>query len=116
MRLTINLLALLIVCMGYAQEKLTDANINELVAKKIEYCNKVYGSYKSEKVILLNLGAEYPNAELTIAIFKSDWKKFDYSPEEFLKEKEICVTGKLILYKDQPEIIVKTPSQITIKE
>lgn len=113
---------LLIIALGSfinAQEKVSKTNLNQYLNKKIEYCNKVYGSYVTKgnkKVALLNLGADYPNHELTVAIFESDWKNFDYEPSEFLKGKEICVTGKLILYNDKPEIIVNSPKQIKLKD
>lgn len=101
-----------------AQENLNEADLTQYVDKQVRYCDYVYGSYvtKGEKpVILLNLGADYPDAKLVVAIFHDDWKNFDYQPEEFLKEKQICVKGKLVLYKGKPEIIVKGPKQIEVK-
>ena len=88
------------------------------IDKKVEYCDKVHGSFMSNgksKVILLNMGAEYPNQKLTVAIFEKNWKKFDYKPAELLKEKMICVTGKIVIYKEKPEIIVNGPEQIKIQ-
>ena len=34
------------------------------------------------------------------------------SPEEFYKGKEVCITGKIELYKDKPQIVVTSKSQI----
>jgi micrococcal nuclease len=101
-----------------AQQKITDVDLEQFIGKKVEYCDKVYGTYVSSgnnKVALLNLGADYPDNLLTVAIFESNWKKFDYRPEEFLLGKIICVSGKLILYKGKPEIIVSKPEQIKLK-
>ena len=101
-----------------AQENLHEADLTQYVEKQVRYCDYVYGSHvtKGEKpVILLNLGADYPDAKLVVAIFHDDWKNFDYQPEEFLKEKQICVKGKLVLYKGKPEIIVKGPKQIEVR-
>jgi len=101
-----------------AQEKITEADFQNYIDKNVEYCDKVFGTFvtKGEKqVILLNLGAEYPDHKLVAAIFQSDWKDFDYKPDEFLKGKTICIKGKLVLYKGKPEIIVKNPKQIEIK-
>ncbi|MBA5628492.1 hypothetical protein [Moheibacter lacus] len=101
-----------------AQENLNEADLTQYVDKQVRYCDYVYGSHvtKGEKpVILLNLGADYPDAKLVVAIFHDDWKNFDYQPEEFLKEKQICVKGKLVLYKGKPEIIVKGPKQIEVR-
>ena len=98
-----------------AQQKISDADVMKHINKEVVYCNKVYGNYVSKKVVLLNLGAKYPDQKLTVAIFQSDWKKFSYKPAEFLKDKTICVSGKLIMYKDKPEIIVNHPKQITVQ-
>lgn len=115
------LLYLFILCMGgilAAQPKISDAEIGRNVQKEVTYCSKVHGTFTTngkKKVIFLNLGAAYPAQKLTVAIFESDWKKFEYKPAEFLKGKTICVSGKLILYKDKPEIIVNHPKQISIQ-
>lgn len=101
-----------------AQENLDDVDLTNYVNKKVQYCDYVYGSYvtKGDKpLILLNLGADYPDAKLVVAIFHENWDNFEYKPEEFLKDKQICVKGKLILYNGQPEIIVKKPEQIEVK-
>ncbi len=102
-----------------AQENLENVDLSKYVNKEVQYCDFVYGSFvtKGEKpVILLNLGADYPDAKLVVAIYQSDWENFDYKPEEFLKEKTICIKGKLVLYKDKPQIVVKNSKQITVKE
>ncbi|MBW7870374.1 MAG: hypothetical protein H3C39_04855 [Flavobacteriia bacterium] len=100
-----------------AQQKISEIDLEQYLNKKVEFCDKVYGTYVTQgkkKVALLNLGADYPNNLLTVAIFESDWKNFDYKPAEFLKGKQICVKGKLILYNDKPEIIVNKPDQIRL--
>ncbi len=116
---TIHLLLLFILCgLASAQESLSEADLKKYLNKEVQYCDQVYGTFvtKGEKqVILLNLGAEYPNHTFVVAIFQDSWKNFDYKPEEFLKDKHICVKGKLILYNGKPEIIVKSPKQITVK-
>lgn len=112
---------LMIIAVGgfiQAQQKLPEADIAQYLDKKVEYCNTVYGTFVTKgnkKVALLNLGGDYPNHDLVVAIFEGDWKKFDYKPEEFLKGREICVSGKLLMYKGKPEIIVNNPNQIKIK-
>ncbi len=100
-----------------AQEKITEADLQNYINKKVEYCDKVYGTFVTKgesQVILLNLGDSYPNHKLVVAIFQSDWGNFDYKPNEFLDGKTICVKGKLVLYKGKPEIIVKSQKQITV--
>lgn len=102
-----------------AQENIADADLSKYVNKQIQYCDRVFGTFvsKGEKqIILLNLGADYPNQKMVVAIFQENWKNFDYKPDEFLKDKNICVKGKLVLYKGKPEIIVKSQKQIEVKD
>lgn len=116
---TIKLLPIFILLFGFSigQETVSDIDLEKYLNKKVEFCDHVHGTFVSKgksKVILLNLGAEYPNHRLVVAIFEKNWKSFDYKPAEFLKGKDICVKGKLILYKGKPEIIVNKPDQITL--
>lgn len=102
-----------------AQEKITEVDLKNYLNQQVTYCDKVFGTFvtKGEKqIVLLNLGADYPDAKLVVAIFQENWKHFDYKPEEFLKDKTVCVKGKLVLYKDTPQIVVKKQGQITVKD
>jgi len=64
----------------------------------------------------LNLDKPYPNQIFTVVIWGPDRNKFKNSPEVFFKEKTICVTGQIETYRGKPQIIVRDPSQITIKK
>jgi DNA/RNA endonuclease YhcR with UshA esterase domain len=46
-----------------------------------------------------------------VVIFGSDRAKFG-TPETSLKDKHICVTGKIQEYRGVPEIIVNDPKQL----
>jgi DNA/RNA endonuclease YhcR with UshA esterase domain len=59
----------------------------------------------------LNLGEPYPDQIFTVVIFGSDRAKFG-TPETSLKDKHICVTGKIQEYRGVPEIIVNDPKQL----
>lgn len=103
---------------SFAQRQITLDEIPQNFDKKVKICDKIHGSYiiKSNGMTLLNVGKPYPDNPLTLAIFEKDLKNFSYVPADFLPEKSICVTGKLILYKDKPEIILKSEKDIEIKE
>ena len=81
---------------------------------------KVYGTVsggrwlQSSKFTLLNIDGVYPNSSLTLMIKDEDRSKFSYALEEFLKGKKIVVSGKVIEYKEKPEIIVTEPDQIKV--
>ena len=90
------------------------------VGEKVTICGKVFGGrfFETSKnsPTLLNMGAAYPASPLTIMIPGDVRTKLGYAPETELKEKNICVTGEIILYKERPEIIVNDVSQLEIKK
>jgi hypothetical protein len=59
----------------------------------------------------LNLDRPYPNQVFTAVIWGKDRAAFPYAPES-LSGHQVCVAGKIQLYRDTPEIIVLAPSQI----
>lgn len=103
---------------SFAQKKITLEEIPQNIDKKVTICDKIYGSYiiKSNGMTLLNVGNVYPDNPLTLAVFQKDLNNFSYVPADFLPEKSFCVTGKLILYKEKAEIIIKSDKDIQIIE
>jgi hypothetical protein len=68
----------------------------------------VYGTRDMGSLVLVNLGAAYPNQQLTV-VLRDDAKGLAGS----LDGKTITVTGDIELYKDRPEIVVKDPGKVT---
>ena len=62
----------------------------------------------------LNLGKPYPDQVFTAVIWGSDRSKFG-SPETSLNGKQICVTGRIQLYRSKPEIVVHDTNQLSEK-
>ncbi len=90
----------------------------DYIGKLATVCGRVSGTHvtKSGK-ILINFGGEYPNELFTAVIMEDDTAKFtDYNPAKFPDNKKICVRGRIIEYKGKPEIIIKSPSQVTFPE
>jgi hypothetical protein len=71
-------------------------------------CAVVYGYKALDGLTLVNLGASYPDQLMTV-VLKGAAKEAAAS----IDGKPICVTGKIILYKGKPEIIVTDPGQLT---
>ena len=98
--------------------KIEDAAKHE--GDSVTICTKIFGAKYFEgsnrSPTLLNAGAKYPDAPLTIVIFGDSRAAFKNKPEEFYPDKNICVTGKIIIYKGKPEIIITEEKQLVVKE
>jgi len=46
---------------------------------------------------------------------QNDRKKFKYKPEEFLINKQVCVTGEIKTFRDKPQIVVSDTAQVVVK-
>ena len=83
--------------------------------KTITVCSKVQSTYVTKgekKTTYINFGKPYPNNTFTAVVFETDLQNFKYTPSEYLKDKSVCITGKVELYKGKPQIIVKKEEQI----
>ena len=82
-------------------------------------CGKIAGTQYAGKIkgqpTLLHMGKPYPEHVFTIVIWGADRGKFDGAPEDFYGGKEVCVTGMIVEHNGKPQIVVKDPSQMTVK-
>lgn len=71
---------------------------------------------KSGKVTFINFGDDWKSS-FTVVVFSGDEEKFkDIGGLESLVNKNVKLTGVVMLYKDKPEIILKSPSQLKIEK
>jgi DNA/RNA endonuclease YhcR with UshA esterase domain len=112
---------LLLICLftshiSHAQKQISLADASKNIGDSVSVCGKVYTTRYFESSqdapTLLNVGAAYPNQILTVVIYGEARKLFKEAPEVFFKDKNICVTGKVSLYKDKPQIIIYRPDQL----
>jgi len=73
-----------------------------------------YADSAKGKPTFLNLDKPYPNAIFTAVIWEADRPKFG-QPETELKDKRICVTGKIEEYRGGPEIILRGRGQLKVE-
>lgn len=102
-----------------AQQEIKIEDVNKHVGDSVTVCTKIYGGIYLDRSkgtpTLLNAGANYPNSPLTILIWADARQKFKEAPEAFYKNKEVCISGKIIMYKEKPEIVVYDEKQIVVK-
>lgn len=93
-------------------------SITNYVGKTVTVCAQVQSAFigkGDQKPTYLSFGKPFPDATLTVVIFENDLPNFNYKPVEFLQNKNICITGKVKLFKNNTQIIVSTEDQIKIK-
>jgi DNA/RNA endonuclease YhcR with UshA esterase domain len=61
----------------------------------------------------IDLGGRYPNNTFAAVIFSQDTSKFPNAAA--LKGKTVDITGPIKLYKDKPEIVLKSADQLKPK-
>jgi hypothetical protein len=90
------------------------------IGETAKVCGKVFGGKffetSTNSPTLLNVGALFPNSPFTIMIPKEVRLKMGTQPEIELKDKNVCVTGKIILFKEKPEIIISDATQLTVEK
>lgn len=64
----------------------------------------------------LNLGAPYPDQLLNLIIWKDQRDQYDPVPEMFYVNKNVCVTGKIELINDIPQIVIYSKSQLKVTD
>ena len=67
------------------------------------------------KTYLFKSRRYYPNQALTIVFWEETRKKFEKSPEELFADKNVCVTGRVELFKEKPQIVVTSVSHLALE-
>ena len=99
---------------SFAQQEVKVDDAKNHVGENVKICTKIYGGkfFERDTLTLLNAGAAYPDAPLTIVIHGEARKAFNNNPEEYYKGAEVCITGTIELFKEKPQIVVTNKDQI----
>ena len=99
-----------------AQPEIKIDDAKNHVGETIKICAKIFGGKFLENSkgtpTFLNAGGSYPYAPLTLVIWADARKEFKNKPEVYYAGKTVCVTGKIELYKDKPQIVINKEEQI----
>lgn len=85
------------------------------IGEEVIVKGEIVNTAKTEEVSFLNFSQNYQNT-LSLVIFNHNLIKFSYQPDEYLKNREIKVMGKVKLYQGVPEIIVEEAENIMLVE
>ncbi len=101
---------------SFSQQQIKVEDAKNHAGDSVKTCSKIYGAkyFESAKepITLLDVGAKYPDNFLTLVIHDDGRKLFKKPPEEYYKGTQVCVTGRIQIFKEKPEIIVNNPTQI----
>ena len=100
----------------YAQKTIKLEEVSKYIGDSVMVLGKIYGGRylpnTANKPTLLNIGAPYPNQLLTVVIYEQDRKNFEMSPEIAYKDREVFIIGRLELYNNKPQIVVRKSDQL----
>ena len=88
------------------------------VGDSVNVCGKVAGGIFLEQMenspTFLSLGAAYPDQLLTLVIWPDQRAQYKPEPETQYMDKDVCVTGKIVIMRDRPQIVLYKKDQIKI--
>lgn len=103
----------------YAQNEIKLEELKDHIGDSVKVKGKIYGvrylGTAKNTPTFINVGAAYPNQLLTVVIWGDVRKMLGYAPEEKKYAHGVAVvTGKVELYRDKPQIVIKDPKQLLI--
>lgn len=117
-KLFTSVLSLLIATTLSAQTSIKLEDVSKHIGDSVTVCGKVAGmryfENSNNKTTLLNIGAKHPDQLLTVVIWENVRARFASKPED-LQDKEICITGRISVYKEKIQIVIEKPEQIVVK-
>ena len=85
--------------------------------RKHTVCGNVVSTKKHKKGhVFINLDKKFPNQVFSLSIFESNIKNFDYEPEIYLINKQVCFKGEIGEYGNTPNMIIEHSKQVRLLE
>ena len=116
---SILIIALFFTSTVFGQKEIKVEEARDNVGDTVKICTKIFGAIVNDNSkgdgTYLFAGGNYPDASLTLLIRNENRRFFDYKPEKDLKDRTVCITGRIELVKDKPQIFISKQSQIEIQ-
>ncbi|OFX20937.1 MAG: hypothetical protein A2033_19700 [Bacteroidetes bacterium GWA2_31_9] len=86
------------------------------IGKDAIVCGTVVATKYSAKsgATFINLDQQFPNQVFSANIWKTERLNFSYKPEDDLKGKKVCFTGRVDEYKGTPTMILNNEKQVQL--
>ena len=109
---------LFITSISFSQTSIKLEEAGKHAGDSVTVCGKVAGGVFLEQMentpTYLSLGAAYPDQLLTLLINKEHRGQYEPAPETQYLDKEVCVTGKIVIMRDRPQIVIYKKEQIKV--
>ncbi len=119
MRTILILTFLVITTAAYSQVEVNATTIKDHIGDSVKYCGKVVTARLMDRMnnapAFLNIDGAYPNQVFTVVIWKPEREKFTEKPEKFYLDKNVCIYGKVEVFKEQIQIVLRSQSQIVVQ-
>jgi DNA/RNA endonuclease YhcR with UshA esterase domain len=117
-KISATILSIFFVAAVTAQTTIKLEDVSKHIGDSVTVCGKVAGmryfENSNNKPTLLNIGAKHPDQLLTVVIWENARVLFTTKLED-LTDKEICITGRISLYKEKVQIVIEKPEQIVVQ-
>lgn len=117
-KISATLFSFFIIAAVNAQTSIKLEDVSKHIGDSVTVCGKVAGMRYFEssknKPTLLNIGAKHPDQLLTVVIWENVRALFTGKVED-LQDKEICITGRITVYKEKTQIVIDKPDQIVVQ-
>lgn len=104
---------------SYSQISIPLEDVSRHIGDSITVCGKISGGRFLEQAkgtpTFINLGQAFPDHSLTIVIWSDVRKQFETAPETLFKDKEVCVTGRIELFRERPQIVLRRKEDLKVK-
>lgn len=102
----------------YDLEHVPTRQANYFIGQDCNVCGKVvatrYNKHSKNGITYINFDEHFPNSPFTAVIFGKHRINFSYEPEVYLKDKLVCVQGKVQLYQGKPQIVATNEKQFKL--
>ena len=101
----------------FSQDTITTAKVNDYMDKEVYVVGKVVSfklAAEGKNTNYINIDKPYPESVFTVVISNSYLEKLNIKIED-LKDKNICIKGKITTYKNDPKQIPQIYNPISIE-
>ena len=117
-RLAVAFLGLALSALAARADPITPDEAAKHAGETMTVCGIVAGAKYAAQVrgglTFIDFGKPYPNSTFTAVIFAGDRAKFG-TPEQGLRGKNVCITGKIEMFRGKPQIVLTDPKQLVMK-